>query len=72
VLEIACNQQLCQKRGWHSLDSGPLTEELVHGYVDRAGCVCCTVSHDHTGIGCRPVTISVLPGVSTMNAKEGM
>jgi hypothetical protein len=64
MIEIACIR--CQKRGWHNLYAGPLTEDLVHAPVDAAGCQCCTVSHDHTGFGCRPVAITLLPGTMTM------
>ena len=37
-------------------------------------CECCTESHDHgknaneTGVPCRPVTITVVPGSNTMRA----
>jgi hypothetical protein len=60
MLEIAC--ATCQRRGWHDLHAGPLTEAIIHPVVDAAGCTCCPVAHDHTGLGCRPVVITVLPG----------
>jgi hypothetical protein len=47
---------------------------IDHGYPDRAvECDCCPDSHDHgenaneTGVPCRPVTITVVPGSATLD-----
>lgn len=38
---------------------GKSAETLDYASPDRAlSCGCCPVSHDHAGLGCRPVTIT--------------
>lgn len=44
------------------------SEVDVHDALDVAGCRCCLLPHNHgaaareTGIPCRPVTITLVPG----------
>jgi hypothetical protein len=58
MVRIRCNT--CGLAGYHDLNGGPL--EDPHAIVDAAGCTCCPEPHDHTGLGCRTVTIEVMPG----------
>jgi hypothetical protein len=49
----------------------------VHDALDAAGCACCPQPHHHgqnasaTGVPCRPVTITMVPGGITVNPAAG-
>ena len=51
-------------------------ETDVHSALDAAGCACCPQDHHHgqatatSGVPCRPVTITMIPGSVPANPAE--